>query len=1581
MSYYTRNYEQNGIEIYFNKKPSEAVRDRLKMNGWRWSNFKKCWYNYYSQEHLQFADAICDAGKKKSTSVKTTASTSNIGNTITPRNQNAEVATETIRLTKKSFINEGDRCVVVVTDGKKCLGQVSGVDDVNSKALVTYITEITNWGYQHKDVAWFEEKNVRKHSDIVYGFQVTTGRVVSFQSKSEGIIKGRISGLNYDNTYDIQYYRIESDGTICVYEDEDIPLDLIVDVEYDGDIYPLKVGDKVEFLKDYETETMGRVNNINGDGSVDIVYEHIDRWGDKEKIVEYYVPLENVKLMARGRKALERSVYITPEKQKNIDENENIIARIKNREDAFEDATSIRNSALYRHQKAGTILADKYDRFAFFYDTGTGKTVMTLDIIANKEQSDNARFLIIAPKSIIKTAWMDDAKKFYPDLKILPLYKGFTDEKKRELLCRWTKGKYYDSNSPYVKLLHTILGVSSPETTSGESIDDQLASMAQHYIINSELFIRNPKHYIRSLGITGIVMDESAILKNYNGKTSKIMREITTEMKYVYLLSGKPAPNNVVEYFSQMKIVDPDTFSMSFDNFIGMFCYGPKNTMIEANKKLFAEMVSVKSLIISKKDCLDLPDCVDIVRQIELPEDVMADYDELYRECMAIIKGMDQSSVFYSSQSKLAVLMKLRQMASGFFITESNGYRETRDIVDIHNEKLGELNGILDQLEDEQVIVWAQFQHEIELIERELKKRATVVTAYGKTKNLEGSIDEFKTGRAKYIVANPKTLKYGVTFTNCKYVVYYSFSYSAEDYDQSHDRNYRLGQTEQCTYIYLQSADTIDEIMYAKVRYKLTNAEFFEQLIKDASKHGIDYASLKPKSDGEIKESMSDDEGSLKLILNDLSQKQNKKIIEEYLKNNVAEDKEYLNCLVPSKDDIHRATKSCFAQVLELERDGGFIAYDDMDIEDILLSWSAYSALKGAHINTVGDLYLTTEDTLMRLLDSDALYEEVQLKLGAISIFMLRKYMKEIKKKKINHTFVEEVEVQNQRTDLQHVSIEDMLLSIRSYNCLKRAGITNLYELTERSTADLMKVRNLGRKSMMEVIEKMAEYGVAPADMDVPVCRNKVSTFDDFSIDDLELSVRSFNVLKRAGINSVGDLTRRTYDDLTRVRNMGRKSLEEILSKMEALGATLSEEGVIENQFEFLDEELVELEPELEDDFVDEDYIIIEEYQNNQDVYSKFHEIVREEGIEKGIEYLKTAVENGYAGDYSIIHSYYLVGYKGVGGKQWDKSFEWMTRFYNDYESGRLVLEDDFEFNRATYDYNLGIFNLKFLDSIGDRELGIKFLKDCIIHTTEHDGDSNTNLSKIAVSMLGITMDIYGSSISMGCDMEAAVAALQKDAELGNTVAKQMVAHVKRDGYDLNDVDQLLIDLNDKENVYLLALCFKYGYVVPTNVSEYEKLLKDVFGDSIDYLEYQEKHSDMTEERENDLIFEDVRILDDTDCLVDFCGLDINKEREIIEVKVWVYNKSNSHYNVWLKGLNINETHVSSFEDLGEIEAHDSKYMEYQISSSEIPVSFDAVKNMKFSVEIDNEDNDELFTSEVVTLSMKTGLGTFIVKR
>ena len=67
---------------------------------------------------------------------------------------------------------------------------------------------------------------------------------------------------------------------------------------------------------------------------------------------------------------------------------------------------------------------------------------------------------------------------------------------------------------------------------------------------------------------------------------------------------------------------------------------------------------------------------------------------------------------------------------------------------------------------------------------------------------------------------------------------------------------------------------------------------------------------------------------------------------------------------------------------------------------------------------------------------------------------------------------------EDQKEKVLEMSIEELDLSVRSYNCLKRAGINTVQELTEKTESDMMKVRNLGRKSLDEVKNKLDDLGL-----------------------------------------------------------------------------------------------------------------------------------------------------------------------------------------------------------------------------------------------------------------------------------------------------------------------------------------------------------------------------------------------------------------------------------------------------------------------------------------------------------------------
>ena len=67
---------------------------------------------------------------------------------------------------------------------------------------------------------------------------------------------------------------------------------------------------------------------------------------------------------------------------------------------------------------------------------------------------------------------------------------------------------------------------------------------------------------------------------------------------------------------------------------------------------------------------------------------------------------------------------------------------------------------------------------------------------------------------------------------------------------------------------------------------------------------------------------------------------------------------------------------------------------------------------------------------------------------------------------------------EDKKEKVLEMTIEELDLSVRSYNCLKRAGINTVEELTDKTDDDMMKVRNLGKKSLEEVVQKLEELGL-----------------------------------------------------------------------------------------------------------------------------------------------------------------------------------------------------------------------------------------------------------------------------------------------------------------------------------------------------------------------------------------------------------------------------------------------------------------------------------------------------------------------
>ncbi len=117
-------------------------------------------------------------------------------------------------------------------------------------------------------------------------------------------------------------------------------------------------------------------------------------------------------------------------------------------------------------------------------------------------------------------------------------------------------------------------------------------------------------------------------------------------------------------------------------------------------------------------------------------------------------------------------------------------------------------------------------------------------------------------------------------------------------------------------------------------------------------------------------------------------------------------------------------------------------------------------------------------------------------------------------------------------------------------------------EVWTNKTIDAQSAVSLAAKVLTEHLNIFVELSEEAKNAEIMYEKEEVKKEKvlETTIEELDLSVRSFNCLKRAGINTVEDIIQRTEEDMMKVRNLGRKSLEEVIQKLESLGLSLKKD-------------------------------------------------------------------------------------------------------------------------------------------------------------------------------------------------------------------------------------------------------------------------------------------------------------------------------------------------------------------------------------------------------------------------------------
>jgi DNA-directed RNA polymerase subunit alpha len=194
---------------------------------------------------------------------------------------------------------------------------------------------------------------------------------------------------------------------------------------------------------------------------------------------------------------------------------------------------------------------------------------------------------------------------------------------------------------------------------------------------------------------------------------------------------------------------------------------------------------------------------------------------------------------------------------------------------------------------------------------------------------------------------------------------------------------------------------------------------------------------------------------------------------------------------------------------------------------------------------------LTPDVVIATLSDNTRLYMELTFDHG-------RGYVSQEKNKQNNSPVVGLIYTDSIYTPVYNVSYK--VENTRVGNITDYDKLT--LEVTTNGVISAKEAVSLGAKILNEHLNLFANLSEETRGTQIMVEREETvkEKILEMTIEELDMSVRSFNCLKRAGINTVEDLTNKTEEDMIKVRNLGKKSLEEVIAKLHSLGLDLKRE-------------------------------------------------------------------------------------------------------------------------------------------------------------------------------------------------------------------------------------------------------------------------------------------------------------------------------------------------------------------------------------------------------------------------------------
>lgn len=402
---------------------------------------------------------------------------------------------------------------------------------------------------------------------------------------------------------------------------------------------------------------------------------------------------------------------------------------------------------------------------ALLLDMGLGKTLSSLtaidELLHTFEIIENV--LVIAPLSVAEKTWTDEIEK-WDHLQHLTFSKVLGNPKQRE---------------------------------------EALFKKADVYLINRENVEWLVNYYQRNWPFKTVIIDELSSFKSSSAKRFKALRKVRPKMDRVIGLTGTPSPNSLMDLWAQMYLLDQgERLGKTITQYRNKyFVPAQKNgnivyswQLIPGAEEAIYNKISDICVSMKAKDYLRLPPRTENIIELDLNPTSWKQYKELERE---YVLELEETDVVASNAATLS--NKLLQLSNGAVYDENGDGRE------IHQEKLNALERVIEDAQGQSVLVFYQYQHDLERIQARFKQAKALNVS-------DGDIEKWNEGKIPLLLAHPQSAGHGLNLQKGGHIiVWFGLTWSLEFYQQANARLDRQGQTQPVIIHHLVTKGTIDE--------------------------------------------------------------------------------------------------------------------------------------------------------------------------------------------------------------------------------------------------------------------------------------------------------------------------------------------------------------------------------------------------------------------------------------------------------------------------------------------------------------------------------------------------------------------------------------------------------------------------------------------------------------------------------------------------------------------------------------------------------------------------------------------------